>query len=228
LHQKGISRRTVADNWVTYCRRVAVLETYRARRLAKHSGSDSAPDRDGTGSQWRRSRSAFNGGGPNWARNMAISQASNLAVLQANAKENQMKGSKLRNALTFTVVLITASGCAAIQTYRKCAAGGCPDDSRITAELRSRLNQHPDLGAPKFTFRHWITLYVSVGRLLLLYSGTPSNRWLARCLASGVSMTMWWRSRFPDCDAQSDFTDALQHLSASTRLRNACQCKHSH
>jgi hypothetical protein len=78
---------------------------------------------------------------------MAISQGSNLAILQANAKENQMKGSKLRHALTFTVVLITASGCAAIQTYRKCAAGGCPDDSRITAELRSRLNQHPDLGA---------------------------------------------------------------------------------
>jgi osmotically-inducible protein OsmY len=68
-------------------------------------------------------------------------------ILQANAKENQLKRSKLRNALTFTVVLITASGCAAIQTYRKCAAGGCPDDSRITAELRSWLNQRPDLGA---------------------------------------------------------------------------------
>ena len=57
-----------------------------------------------------------------------------------------MKGSKLRNALTSTVVLITASGCAAIQTYRKCAAGGCPDDSRITAEVRSRLSQRSDLG----------------------------------------------------------------------------------
>ncbi len=58
-----------------------------------------------------------------------------------------MKGPRLRSALSFTVVLITASGCAAIQAYRKCAAGGCPDDSRITAELRSRLNQRPDLGA---------------------------------------------------------------------------------
>ena len=58
-----------------------------------------------------------------------------------------MKGSKLRNALTSTVVLITASGCTALQTYQKCAAGACTDDSRITAELRSWLNQRPDLGA---------------------------------------------------------------------------------
>jgi osmotically-inducible protein OsmY len=58
-----------------------------------------------------------------------------------------MKRSKLHNALTFIVVLITASGCAAIQTYRDCAAGDCPDDSRITAELRSWLNQQADLRA---------------------------------------------------------------------------------
>lgn len=58
-----------------------------------------------------------------------------------------MERSKPLNALTFTVVLITASGCVAIQAYRKCAAGGCPDDLRITATLRSRLNQQPDLGA---------------------------------------------------------------------------------
>jgi osmotically-inducible protein OsmY len=77
---------------------------------------------------------------------MAIPKHLNQGILQSNAKENQMKGSKLRNALT-CAVLITASGCAAIQVYRKCAAGGCPDDSRITAELRSRLNQRPDLGA---------------------------------------------------------------------------------
>jgi hypothetical protein len=45
------------------------------------------------------------------------------------------------------IVLMVAAGCAPIQTLRKCEAGGCPDDARITAEVRSRLNQHPDLGA---------------------------------------------------------------------------------
>ena len=58
-----------------------------------------------------------------------------------------MKGSKPRNALTFAVVLITVSGCTAFQDYRKCAAGGCPDDARITAELKSQLAQRPDLRA---------------------------------------------------------------------------------
>jgi osmotically-inducible protein OsmY len=58
-----------------------------------------------------------------------------------------MKRSKPHNALTFAVVLITVSGCAAFQDYRKCAAGGCPDDARITTELKSRLDQRPDLAA---------------------------------------------------------------------------------
>src|SRR5579863_6519519 len=58
-----------------------------------------------------------------------------------------MKCSTLRNALALCLVLIGASGCAAIQTERKCATGGCPDDSRMTAELRSWLSQRPDLGA---------------------------------------------------------------------------------
>jgi osmotically-inducible protein OsmY len=58
-----------------------------------------------------------------------------------------MKGSKPRNALTFALVLITVSGCAALQDYRKCAAGGCPDDARITTEVKSRLDQRLDLRA---------------------------------------------------------------------------------
>lgn len=58
-----------------------------------------------------------------------------------------MKGSKPRNALTFAAVLITVSGCAAFRDYRKCAAGGCPDDARITTELKSRLDRRPDLRA---------------------------------------------------------------------------------
>lgn len=58
-----------------------------------------------------------------------------------------MTGSKPHNALTFAVVLITVSGCAAFQDYRKCAAGECPDDARIAIEVKSRLDQRPDLAA---------------------------------------------------------------------------------
>ena len=58
-----------------------------------------------------------------------------------------MKGSKPRNALTFAIVFVSISGCAAFQDYRKCQAGGCPEDARITTELKSQLDQRPDLRA---------------------------------------------------------------------------------
>jgi osmotically-inducible protein OsmY len=34
------------------------------------------------------------------------------------------------------------AGCAA---ERKCGPGGCPGDAQITANVRTQLNQHPDL-----------------------------------------------------------------------------------
>jgi len=38
--------------------------------------------------------------------------------------------------------------CAAYDAWRKCGAAGCPSDARITAEVRSLLSQHPELGPP--------------------------------------------------------------------------------
>ena len=58
-----------------------------------------------------------------------------------------MTGSKPHNALTFAVVVITVSGCATFRDYTRCAAGECPDDARIATELKSRLDQQPDLAA---------------------------------------------------------------------------------
>ena len=45
------------------------------------------------------------------------------------------------------VVMLTfaATGCA---TYEKCGFQGCPGDASITANVRGRFNQHPELGAP--------------------------------------------------------------------------------
>jgi osmotically-inducible protein OsmY len=39
-------------------------------------------------------------------------------------------------------------GCAAYQAYRKCGTAGCPGDAQITADVRSLLRQHPELGPP--------------------------------------------------------------------------------
>jgi osmotically-inducible protein OsmY len=36
-------------------------------------------------------------------------------------------------------------GCA---VERKCDAGGCPDDAKITANVQALINQHPDVGPP--------------------------------------------------------------------------------
>ena len=36
-------------------------------------------------------------------------------------------------------------GCAA---ERKCEAGGCADDAKITANVQAQINQHPDVGPP--------------------------------------------------------------------------------
>ena len=39
-------------------------------------------------------------------------------------------------------------GCAAFHAYRKCGLHGCPGDAAITAEVRTLLDQHPELGPP--------------------------------------------------------------------------------
>jgi len=51
--------------------------------------------------------------------------------------------------LAFVIIVTgTVPGCAAYGAYRKCGSRGCPGDARITAEVRTLLNQHPALGPP--------------------------------------------------------------------------------
>lgn len=49
--------------------------------------------------------------------------------------------------LSVTAIAVALSGCAAIDTWRKCG-GGCPGDAEITAAVRARLDQHTELLAP--------------------------------------------------------------------------------
>jgi osmotically-inducible protein OsmY len=48
-----------------------------------------------------------------------------------------------------TVVLFSlSSALAGCSSYGKCASGACGGDAAITTSVRTRLDQHPELGAP--------------------------------------------------------------------------------
>ncbi len=57
-----------------------------------------------------------------------------------------MKYPKQFHALATTLILSgLLPGCA---VERKCEAGGCADDAKITASVQALINQHPDVGPP--------------------------------------------------------------------------------
>jgi osmotically-inducible protein OsmY len=43
------------------------------------------------------------------------------------------------------VLMVALSGCA---TYEKCGVEGCPGDAKITANVHTAFDQHPELGPP--------------------------------------------------------------------------------
>jgi len=50
----------------------------------------------------------------------------------------------LRAFAYFAVIAGTLQGCA---TYKDCGFGGCAGDAQITANVKTLLNQHPELAA---------------------------------------------------------------------------------
>jgi osmotically-inducible protein OsmY len=48
------------------------------------------------------------------------------------------------------------SACSAYSAYRKCGYAGCPGDTQITAEVRTLLDRHADLGPPNRIYVHTI------------------------------------------------------------------------
>jgi len=59
-----------------------------------------------------------------------------------------MRRSRRFAFLAFPIITHVLCGCAAYDAYRKCRCAGCPDDARITAEVRALLGQHAELGPP--------------------------------------------------------------------------------
>jgi osmotically-inducible protein OsmY len=54
------------------------------------------------------------------------------------------------------------TGCAAYDAYEKCGLRGCPGDAQITAQIRSQINQRPDLESGAIsvqTLDHVVYLY---------------------------------------------------------------------
>jgi osmotically-inducible protein OsmY len=46
------------------------------------------------------------------------------------------------------IVLCALPGCASYDAYIKCKSDGCPDDARITADVRALFKQHAALQPP--------------------------------------------------------------------------------
>jgi len=78
--------------------------------------------------------------------------------------------------LLAAVVLVTLMGCASLAP---CGIKGCPDDRRITAEVRDKLVEHDELGAPN------VVTVQTVNRVVYLRGlvGTPYQKRLAQYLA---------------------------------------------
>jgi osmotically-inducible protein OsmY len=58
-----------------------------------------------------------------------------------------------RAALTLAVSLAGAvPGCDSYGTYRRCGLYGCPEDQRITAEIKALIGEHPELLAPNMVY----------------------------------------------------------------------------
>ena len=64
-----------------------------------------------------------------------------------------MNKSTRRGILILAVALAGAvPGCGAFSAYRACDSPGCPEDQRITSEVRARLAERPDLSAPNLVY----------------------------------------------------------------------------
>jgi osmotically-inducible protein OsmY len=57
-----------------------------------------------------------------------------------------MTNSKWRFGFPFAIALATVS--AAAVAHGKCESGGCSSDAKITTNVRTLLDRHPDFGAP--------------------------------------------------------------------------------
>jgi osmotically-inducible protein OsmY len=82
---------------------------------------------------------------------------------------------RLRRLLA-AAVLVSLVGCASLAP---CGIKGCPDDRRITAQVRGLLDEHDDLGAPNLVTVQTVDRVVYLNGLV----DTPYQKELATALA---------------------------------------------
>lgn len=87
--------------------------------------------------------------------------------------------SRLKSRYAFAFALLVAGAVGGCATYRKCGFAGCPGDAKITAEVRTLVDQHPALGGSN-------TVYVQTLDRVVYLNGlvdTPFQRQMAQSVA---------------------------------------------
>ncbi len=87
--------------------------------------------------------------------------------------------SRLNSTIAFTLVLIAAGAVSGCATYRKCGFEGCPGDAKITAEVRTLLDQYPSLEGSNRVYVQTLDHAVYLSGLV----DTPFQRRVAQSVA---------------------------------------------
>ena len=69
-----------------------------------------------------------------------------LAAVRENGKEDTVK--KLKPFYVLATIFMLPGLLPGCVVDRKCEAGGCPDDAKITANVQAMISQHTDVGPP--------------------------------------------------------------------------------
>ena len=76
---------------------------------------------------------------------VAIARHSLWTIINAIEKEIEMNSPRPLHAFACTFILSALSGCA---TLGDCHSDSCRNDARITSEVRTAIDRHPELGDP--------------------------------------------------------------------------------
>jgi osmotically-inducible protein OsmY len=87
--------------------------------------------------------------------------------------------SSRRLVKSFTLALLVTGFLTACAADRRCGFAGCPGDSKITADVRERIDQHPDLRAPNI-------IYVQTRDHVVYLSGIVSTGLVSEAAAAAA------------------------------------------
>src|ERR1700730_13362200 len=87
--------------------------------------------------------------------------------------------SSRRLVKSFTLALLVTGFLTACAADRRCGFAGCPGDSKITADVRELIDQHPDLRAPNI-------IYVQTRDRVVYLSGIVSTDLMSEAAAASA------------------------------------------